>query len=77
MKIKVLLFGQLAEASGVSEIEMEGYADTMSLISALQERFPNLHELKYMVAVNQQMISGNTKLSENTTVALMPPFSGG
>ncbi len=77
MKIRVLLFGQLAEVSGVSELQMEGYADTMSLISALQERFPILQQLKYMVAVNQQMISENTKLSEHTTVALMPPFSGG
>lgn len=77
MKIRVLLFGQLAEASGVSELEMEGYADTISLISALQERFPTLQQSKYMVAVNQQMVPENTKLSENATVALMPPFSGG
>ena len=77
MKVRVLLFGQLAEAVGKQELQMEHYADTSSLITALLEQYPSLQQSKYIVAVDQQMISTNTNLSENTTVALMPPFSGG
>jgi sulfur-carrier protein len=77
MKIKILIFGQLAEMIGEKELEMNGYADTRSLVTALHQQFPVLAQSKYMIAVNQQMITQNTNLSENTTVALMPPFSGG
>lgn len=77
MKIKILLFGQLAETLGSKELQLEGYGDTVSLITALHQQFPLLATSKYVVAVNQEMISGNTSLTENSIVALLPPFSGG
>jgi len=77
MKTKVLLFGQLAETIGSKELEVEGGVDTASLIAELHQQFPALVQSKYVVAVNQEMISGNTILSGNSIVALLPPFSGG
>lgn len=77
MKTKILFFGQLAETVKAKELQMEGYADTGSLIAALHQQFPLLAVSKYVVAVDQQMISGNTSLTENSIVALLPPFSGG
>lgn len=77
MTIKVLLFGQLAEITGSKELEIEGCVDTTALLSVLHEQFPVLAQSKYAVAVNQEMTSGNTNLTENSVVALLPPFSGG
>lgn len=77
MKTKVLLFGQLAEITGSKELEMEGCEDTAALLSILHEQFPVLTQSKYVVAVNEEMISGNKNLPENSVVALLPPFSGG
>lgn len=77
MKIKILLFGQLAETVGSKEFEIEGCADTTSLIAALHQRFPAMAHAKYVIAVNQEMITGNTSLSNSSIVALLPPFSGG
>lgn len=77
MKTKVLLFGQLAEIIGSKELEIDGCVDTASLITELRQQFPALAQSKYVIAINQEMISGNTILSENSIVALLPPFSGG
>lgn len=77
MKMKILLFGQLAETVGSKELEVEGRVDTASLIAELHQQFPALAQSKYVIAVNQEMIAGNTILSENSIVALLPPFSGG
>lgn len=77
MKITVLLFGQLAETIGSKELQMDGYADSVSLMTALHQKYPLLAQSKYVVAVNQQMIAGNTNLTDNSVVALLPPFSGG
>ncbi|MFZ6025222.1 MAG: MoaD/ThiS family protein [Bacteroidota bacterium] len=76
-KIKLLLFGQLVEIVGSKELIFEGYTDTASLIAELHKRFPALVQSKYVMAVNQEMITDNTSLSENSIVALLPPFSGG
>lgn len=77
MKTKVLLFGQLAEIIGSKQLEIDGGVDTASLIVELCQQFPALAQSKYIIAVNQEMITGNTILSDNAIVALLPPFSGG
>ena len=77
MKTTVLLFGQLAEVVGSKELQLTGCMDIASLMLALHQQFPVLAQSKYVVAVNQQMISGNISLTENSIVALLPPFSGG
>lgn len=77
MKTTILLFGQLAEMVGVKQISVEGMVDTTTLITALHLQYPVLAEVKYVIAVNQELISENTALSDQSIVALLPPFSGG
>ncbi|HCL06130.1 MAG TPA: molybdopterin synthase sulfur carrier subunit [Chitinophagaceae bacterium] len=77
MKTDILLFGQLAEQVGAKQISLEGFSDSETLIKALQQQYPVLSQSKYIVAINQEIISGNTALSDNSIVALLPPFSGG
>ena len=75
MKIKIIAFGQIAEIIG-KEITLE-VIDTKSLKEVLTKKFPLLADRKYAIAVNKKLVQDNIKLSQNDTVALMPPYSGG
>jgi sulfur-carrier protein len=75
--MKILFFGQLVEVVGTKELIIEGITDIHALTSSLHQQFPLLAQSKYVVAVDQEIVSGNQHLHENNIVALMPPFSGG
>ena len=76
MAVSVIVFGSLTDIVGES-IQLENISDTNGLISELNQRYPTLQDSKYLVAVNKKMVSVNTRLEANDTVALMSPFSGG
>lgn len=76
MPVNIIIFGQLTDIAGNS-LSLEGIADTNQLINKLNELYPALANKKYLVAVDKKVISGNTVLTSNHTVALLPPFSGG
>jgi molybdopterin synthase sulfur carrier subunit len=75
--MEILLFGQLADITGASKFEAGFVADTDGLKMLLEERFPGLKQVKYMLAVNMHIVQANTSLDGSETIALMPPFSGG
>ncbi len=74
--ITVLFFGKLAEIAG-SSTEVQQVSSTDELMAQLHTLYPLLASEKFVMAVDKKMISSNTALSENSTVALLPPFSGG
>ena len=76
MSIKVILFGKLSDIAG-SSVSVNDIADTDGLVSALHKNYPALANTKYVIAVDKQIIKENTFLNNNSTVALLPPFSGG
>jgi len=73
--IKIISFGRLKEILG-SDLELEA-ENSDGLLNQLNEKFPQLKNLKLRIAVNQTIISENTDLKNNDVVALMPPYSGG
>nr|WP_314897001.1 MoaD/ThiS family protein [uncultured Flavobacterium sp.] len=75
MIIKIIAFGQIAEITG-KEFSV-GANDVNELKSTLNKQFPPLAERKYAIAVNKKLVNDNLTLTENDTVALMPPYSGG
>lgn len=77
MRIHVLFFGSLTDATVVSDIYLEAVTDTATLKELLIQQYPLLRTAKYFIAVNQKMVQENTILKTGDTVALMPPFSGG
>ncbi|TAH06055.1 MAG: MoaD/ThiS family protein [Sphingobacteriales bacterium] len=77
MTTTVLLFGQLQEITSKHELQVNEMADTHTLLAELSRMYPAIATAKYMIAVDKQIISGNTKLKDGSTVALLPPFSGG
>ena len=77
MNITILVFGQLAEITGRQQLTMDGVSDTDALIGQLNKLYPALLHSKYIIAVNKEVVSKNTALQRNATVAFLPPFSGG
>jgi len=76
MQIKLIIFGQLADTLGESLV-LENITDTDSLTAALNKKYPALVNATYVIAVNKKIITGNSVLTDDSTVALLPPFSGG
>lgn len=77
MQITILIFGHLVELFGASEIILKDLQDSDQLIDSLNYQYPELRNQKYAIAINKKVIISNTILTEGSTVALLPPFSGG
>ena len=76
MSLKVIMFGRLADIAG-NAVSVSDAGDTDSLKNILHKNYPALANTKYLIAVDKQIINGNTVLNNNSIVALLPPFSGG
>ncbi|WP_276503214.1 MoaD/ThiS family protein [Terrimonas pollutisoli] len=77
MQIRILIFGKLADIVNTSTLTLTGIEDTNSLVNELNKRYPALADCKYIMAVDKQTITTNTILKGESTIALLPPFSGG
>ena len=77
MTVHIMLFGQLADITGVDKITVENTLDTDSMVKSLQNTYPALTQSTFVIAVDKKIISANTLLTDQCTVALLPPFSGG
>lgn len=77
MKIKLKFFGQLAEITGTSEIEVSEISNTDLLTRKILSDFPRLKDFKFQVSVNKKLIQKNQELEPGSEVAFLPPFAGG
>jgi molybdenum cofactor cytidylyltransferase len=77
INVQVRFFGRLTAITGDAVLSFHAVRDTDTLRQLIVEKYPSLKELNYIVAVDQQVINGNVLLSNEQTVAFMPPFSGG
>lgn len=77
MKINIIAFGQVAEALKVDSFIVADIKDTEDLLKYLNLKFPQVQQMEFNIAVNKQIIHGNTIFSNNDTIALLPAFSGG
>lgn len=78
MNLKIKYFGRIAEITGLEEevIFCQNH-NSESIDSLLLEKYPELKTLAYKLAIDQQIISSNQVLNENSSIALLPPFAGG
>jgi molybdopterin converting factor small subunit len=77
MEINVLAFGKIADIAAARAWKMEGVNSTADVRRQLEEIYPGMRGLNYLVAVNKEIVTVDTPLHEGAEVALMPPFSGG
>jgi sulfur-carrier protein len=76
MAVKIQLYGQLKQIAGSSEILLD-VKDTDELKRLMGRRFPNLHDIHYLIAVDRIIVQNNTAINEEKELALLPPYSGG
>ena len=76
-ELSILVFGQLVEITGAGNISLPMVSDSNALQELLNERFPPLSTVSYVIAVDKKLVIGNTVLTPQSSIALLPPFSGG
>lgn len=77
MKVNVMIFGPLKDITGTHVCQVIDVNDTNEMITKLNAMYPGLDKRKFLIAVEKEIVQGNTSLSDNFTVALLPPYSGG
>ena len=77
MQVKIMIFGQLTDIVDNEVLTLANIADTNNLVKELNKRYPALSQARYIIAVDKQTVTTNTSLKDGSTVALLPPFSGG
>jgi molybdopterin synthase sulfur carrier subunit len=76
MAVKIKLYGQIKQVTGLSEWLSEA-VDTDGLKKEISTRFPALRELNYLIAVDRNIAQTNTDIKAGQELALLPPYSGG
>ena len=78
---RVLLFGVLRDLAGWREQIFEDVSDLDRLHSDIAQLYPDLAEAisgpGVQVAVDKEIVRGNSTLSAGAEVAFLPPMSGG
>nr|WP_068893408.1 MoaD/ThiS family protein [Pedobacter panaciterrae] len=77
MEINIITFGKIAEFISPQRISLSDLSDTDALKAYLERKFPQLSSIKYLIALDKHVIQVNSVIKNNSTVAIMPPFSGG
>lgn len=75
--MKIIPFGKLADILEHKAVLVDHILDTDGLRQALERQFPQIIHVQYLVAVNRKIVTENTILNDDATIALLPPFSGG
>ncbi|ULQ54875.1 MoaD/ThiS family protein [Flavihumibacter rivuli] len=77
MNIQITIFGQLTDITGSNSISIPAVSNTDELFMELKKQFPALEKAKFVVAVDKKIIHGTAAITANSSIALLPPFSGG
>lgn len=77
MGITVLFFGQLADITGARTLQLDTPDSLAQLKKQLLSKYPGLESVPFNVAVNTEIVDGDMSIATGSTIALLPPFSGG
>ena len=81
LRLKVLFFGRLRELTGIAEESLEISSGTtlQDLFNHYAARFPKLTAFRTSLVAsrNEEFASWNSAVSNNDTIAFLPPVSGG
>ena len=76
MRVNIIVFGQLRDMLG-DQFELDDVQDIDEVKSRLHEIYPEMIENNYLVAIDKKLVTGNLRLNDNSTVAILSAFSGG
>lgn len=77
MEVTVLFFGEAAERSTSSQLQVAGIKTMFELKEYLDITYVGLKKCNYSLALNKVITSTDEKLKDQDVVAILPPFSGG
>lgn len=78
MNITVLFFGMLAEKTQTSNLELITNAISVGEFEIeVIALFPVLKNMTFKIAMNENIVSKETKLQPQSRLAFLPPFAGG
>lgn len=79
MKLTIKYFGMIEEAVQKNEefIEIKEPISVDELKNQLQNKYPSISDKNYQIAVNQNISLGDIIITEDSEIALLPPFAGG
>lgn len=77
MKLQIKYFGVIAEITQCHEEALEFSKSSIDdLLNILFDKYPAVKIKDFQVAMNNEIVSKNSIISESE-IALLPPFSGG
>jgi sulfur-carrier protein len=80
MKITLKYFGLIADIVNTNEEIVDlsvTECTTEGLMEILNQKYPDLLNTNFAIAINQSIITSVTSLSNEDIIALLPPFAGG
>lgn len=77
MDVTLEFFGQLTDLTSVKQMQLSNVTSTDQVLQRLYIQFPKLATATFIIALNNSIIQQDTALTSNSTIALMPPYSGG
>lgn len=80
MKVNVLMFGALAEATQRTDtFEVPEGSTVAALVDAVRTRYPRASSIidRSCVAVNRDVVQGTHPVTASDEIAILPPMSGG
>ena len=75
--MKILFFGRLKEIVGLDVMEGEYFRTLSDLKNFLFNKYPDLKNEIFSIAVNFKIIHDDVPLNKEDEIALLPPISGG
>lgn len=75
--MQILVFGQLRDIVGSSMLQIDALPDTAALHHRLLELYPSLANYSFRIAVDGKLTDGQMPIFPGSSIALLPPFSGG
>ena len=79
VEIAIHYFGMLTDKTGKSNEKLilsEG-TTIQGLNQLLTEKYHSLKNCTYKIALNNQFVDQQNTITSNSTISLLPPFSGG
>lgn len=75
--MEILVFGQLRDIIGSARLVIDVLPDTAALHKRLIEEYPSLRNYTFRIAVDGKLTDGKVLIFPGSSIALLPPFSGG
>lgn len=78
MQLTIKYFGMLAEATSKTEEQVQLDACSVNeLLKKLKIQYPLLDKTDFKVAINNELVHHDVIITNETEIALLPPYAGG